>query len=82
VGPVSDQPRKAYYVNEVWRNVSSLLVYADSAEDAKRRVRVSDVENVIGLDLAASAEPRGFESVRRAPADDRPRASEKGGGGS
>jgi hypothetical protein len=64
--------KKAYYVCEVWRNVSNLIVHADNAEDAKRRVRDGDTENVETWDLIAHSEPRGFESVRRAPSEDRP----------
>lgn len=53
------KPKKAYFIQQVWRNVASFTVYADNYEDAKRRVRDGDYENVetelAALDDAAPA---------------------------
>lgn len=64
---MADEPRKAYYVERVMRTVASGIVYADSAEDAKRRF-VSD-----GFDESydSLSEGRGFARVRRVPEEDR-----------
>ena len=67
---MSDRPKKAYFVDERWSITKSLLVFADSVEDAKCRVHKVDSENIEGLDTTGAA-PRGFGSVRRAPEEDR-----------
>lgn len=67
----SDRPLKAYTVEEVWRNISSLTVWAESAEDAKRRVRQDDADNIETNELIAHSKPKGFAGVRRCPEMDR-----------
>jgi hypothetical protein len=61
----SEQPRKAYYVERVSRCVTVSLVYADSAEDAKRR------DAMEGDCIDTTYQPRGHGRVRRAPEEDR-----------
>jgi hypothetical protein len=63
----SEGRRKAYYVERVTRGVTLVLVYADNAEDAKRRYVQGDYERVIDTEH----EGRGFGKVRRAPDEDR-----------
>jgi hypothetical protein len=58
-------PRKAYYVEEVFRGVKTTLVYAHTAEDAKRR-RFTE-----GISIDSEAHPAGVRRVRRAPEEDR-----------
>lgn len=66
-----ERPAKAYHVEEVWRTVASFTVYAHNYEDAKRRLRELDPENVETNDLISNAQPTGAVRVRRLPSDDR-----------
>jgi hypothetical protein len=61
---MSDQPKKAYFVEKISRAVTLLIVYADSIEDAKRRAAME------GQPIDTQHEGRGFGHVRRAPRED------------
>lgn len=60
----SGGPKKAYEVERVSRCVTTILVYADNAEDAKRRSAAE------GEARDAEYEGRGYGRVRRAPNQD------------
>jgi hypothetical protein len=61
----SPGPSKAYYVERISRTRTTLLVYADSAEDARRRAIME------GEPIDSTSDPRGFGKVVRAPGEDR-----------
>lgn len=59
-------PRKAYIVEKISRCTVSVLVHANSAADAKRRVREGDYAQALDADYQL----RGFGRVHRCPSDD------------
>ena len=61
------EPKKAYYVERVIEVVTTSLVYADSAADAKARVTQGQQE----WTEADDGTGKGTRSVRRAPDEDR-----------
>lgn len=61
----SEQPKKAYEVERISRTVTTLVVYANDPEQAKRR-------SGMGVPIDAETEGRGFGRVRRMPERDRP----------
>lgn len=68
MNPPSDhhvEPTKAYYVERIARTVTTLRVYADSADDAKKRSAME------GEAIDSEHEGRGFGRVRREPMEDR-----------
>ena len=60
------EPTKAYEVERISRTVTTLVVHAHNAEDAKRRSAME------GYPIDAEHEGRGFGGVRRMPERDRP----------
>lgn len=69
------EPTKAYYVERVARTVTTILVFANSAKEARERVWTD------GQSIDTFSEPRGFRRPRRVPSEDRPApaATPKGG---
>lgn len=65
---MSDEPKKAYYVEVLSRSVKTGLVFADSAEDAKRRYCDQGGHDDT---FDSYARPAGFKRVVRSPEDDR-----------
>jgi hypothetical protein len=63
--PPEPKPKKAYEVERISRCVTTVLVYADSAEDAKRRSAVE------GDGQDAEYFGKGFGQVRRNEDKDR-----------
>lgn len=59
------EPKKAYYVERVSRCVTTVLVYANDADDAKRR----SAKHGEGQD--SEYHPKGFGKVYRAEGEDR-----------
>lgn len=67
----AETAKKAYAVTEHWRVGKSILVWANTVEEAKEKVRASEeTEDVMVLDQSY-AEPVRIEA-RREPQDDRP----------
>jgi hypothetical protein len=60
------EPRKAYLVERITRGVTVAVVYADNAEDAKRRYLAGEYERA-----STEHEGRGWGRIRREPDDDR-----------
>jgi hypothetical protein len=58
------RPRRAYYVTEAVKGTTLWLVYANTAEEAKR-------DHWRGTAIDTQHHPNGVRSVRRAPEEDR-----------
>lgn len=66
--------KKAYRVEENWSVTNVSIVWANSAEEAKRKVRqprIGEEGDRMVLDSAAFSVPKGI-TIRRAPSEDRP----------
>lgn len=64
--PRQNGPRKAYYVDRISRTETTVLVYAENARDANRRVREGE-----GDEIDSYSEFRGVGRVTRADSQDR-----------
>lgn len=63
---------KAYRVEESWRNTKVLIVHADSAEEAKRKVRHPKPVDWIDVEAVGEDAVPGGIRVRREPSEDEP----------
>lgn len=64
IRPMPDEPKKAYYVEEAVKGITTWLVYANTAAEARETF-------FNGEAIGGEHRPAGIHDVRRAPGEDR-----------